>query len=306
MELRHLRYFVAVAELGSFSRAAEKLFIAQPPLSTQIRQLEEHVGVPLLVRYPRGVRTTSAGQVFLDEARDVLARAESAKQRARQHERGGFLRLAYVPSVGHTVLPRLLPRLKLAHPHAELQVLEMITSEQLAALQAGRVDVGYARLPAGTPANLALVELADPFCLAIPKGHALRGKGSVDLRAAASATFVGYRRYSGPAYYDQVIGLCVEAGFSPDIRHEASTLFGVLDLVSAGLGVALVPASAVLMVPKAVMLRALTRPSRTGSLAFISRGQDPNPLVSAIGSLTKAVFAELRSALRKDVVGLGG
>jgi DNA-binding transcriptional LysR family regulator len=304
MELRHLRYFVAVAELGSFSRAAEKLFIAQPPLSTQIKQLEEQVGVPLLVRYPRGVRTTSAGKVFLDEAKEVLARAENAKQRARQHERGGFLRVAYVPSAGHTVLPRLLPRLKEAHPYAELEVVEMITAGQLAALQTDRIDVGYARLPAGAPENIALIELNDPFCLAIPEGHPLRGRGSINLRAAASASFVSYTRYSGPAYYDQVIGLCMEAGFSPDIRYEASTLFGVLDLVSAGLGVALVPASSVLLVPKPVMLRALTRPSRTGTLACLSRRQDPNPLVTAMGSLTKNVFADLRSVLRRDVVGL--
>jgi DNA-binding transcriptional LysR family regulator len=304
MELRHLRYFVAVAELGSVSRAAEKLFIAQPPLSTQIRQLEDEVGVPLLVRYPRGVRTTSAGKVFLNEAKEVLARAENARQRARQHDRGGFLRLAYVPSAGHTVLPRLLPRLKQAHPHAELEVVEMITAQQLAALQADRIDVGYARLPAGAPENLALIELSDPFCLAIPEGHPLRAKGSIALRAASGAIFVSYTRYGGPAYYDQMIGLCMEAGFSPDIRYEASTLFGVLDLVSAGLGVALVPASSVLLVPKPVMLRALTRPSRTGALGCVSRKQDPNPLVTAIASLTNTVFADLRSEIRRDVVGL--
>src|SRR4029453_8744726 len=109
------------------------------------------------------------------------------------------------PSAGHTVLPRLLPRLKEAHPHAELEVTEMITAEQLAALQNDRIDVGYARLPAGGPANVALIELNDPFCLAIPEGHALRGKGSISLRAASGAQFVSYTRYSGPAYYDQVI-----------------------------------------------------------------------------------------------------
>lgn len=304
MELRHLRYFVAVAELGSFSRAAEKLFIAQPPLSTQIRHLEEQVGVPLLVRYPRGVRTTSAGKVFLDQAKDVLARAENAKQRARQYERGGFLRLAYVPSAGHTVLPRLLPRLMQAHPHAELEVVEMITAEQLAALHADRIDVGYARLPAGAPENVALIEFPDPFCLAIPGGHRLRGQGPVNLRAASGAIFVSYTRYSGPAYYDQVVGLCMEAGFSPDIRYEATTLFGVLDLVSAGLGVALVPASSVLLVAKPVMLRALTKPSRTGTLACLSRARDPNPLVGALVNLTKNVYSDLRAEIKRQVVGL--
>jgi DNA-binding transcriptional LysR family regulator len=301
MELRHLRYFVAVAELGSFSRAATRLFIAQPPLSTQVKQLEEEVGTPLLVRHPRGVRPTAAGTLFLQEAKDVLARVDNAKRIARQHESGGFLRVGYVPSAGHIVLPSLLRRLRAANAKVEIDVAEMITARQIEALHDGEVDVCYARIAAAPPEDLAAVLLNDPFCLAIPDRHTLSAKGPIDLRAAEGMVFVSYTRYRGPAFFDQVIGLCTDAGFSPNIRYEASTLFGVIDLVSAGLGVALVPASSAAMLPKAVTLRALRKPSRASTLACIHRRQDPNPVIKTVDGLTKVLFDEIRSTIRAHI-----
>jgi DNA-binding transcriptional LysR family regulator len=301
VELRHLRYFVAVAELGSFSRAAAQLFIAQPPLSTQIKHLEEEVGTPLLIRYPRGVRPTAAGTLFLQEAKDVLARAENAKRVARQHEGGGFVRVGYVPSAGHIVLPSLLGRLRAANARVEIDAAEMITARQIEALHDGEVDVGFARMAIAPPDGLAAVVLNDPFCLAIPERHPLTGKGVVNLRDAEDMVFVSYTRYRGPAFFDQVIGLCTDAGFSPNIRYEASTLFGVIDLVSAGLGIALVPASAATMLPKGVSLRALRKPSRASTLACIHRKQDPNPVLKTIEVLTRALFEEIRRAIRAHV-----
>lgn len=298
MELRHLRYFVAVAELGSFSRAAARLFIAQPPLSTQVRQLEEEVGTPLLIRYPRGVRPTAAGSLFLKEAKDVLARAENAKRVARQHEGAGFLRVGYVPSAGHILLPSLLGRLRARIANVEIDAAEMITARQIEALHDGEIDVGYARLASAPPADLEAVVLDDPFCLAIPHRHPLSGKGSVDLRDAEGAVFASYTRYRGPAFFDQVIALCTDAGFSPNIRYEASTLFGVIDLVSAGLGVALVPASSATMLPNDVSLRALRKPSRTSTLACLYRKRDPNPVLEAVDGLTRVLFAEIGRTIR--------
>ncbi len=175
MEFRHLKYFVAVAEMGSVSRAAEKLFIAQPPLSLQIKQLEDEVGVPLLLRYPRGVRLTAAGAAFLEEAKDLLDRAERAKQRARHKNdvAGGMARVAFVPSAGHTVIPRLVRRLRARLPECELDLREMITSQQVQALVHDEIDIGLLRPPMTSSRLTVTNELSDPFCLAIPDGHAL-------------------------------------------------------------------------------------------------------------------------------------
>ena len=299
MELRHLRYFVAVAELGSVSRAAERLFIAQPPLSKQIKQLEEEVGVKLLLRYPRGVRLTEAGAAFLIEARDLLARSERAKKTARHTNslQGGAVRIGYVPSAGHVVLPRFLDELRRMRPEAEIDVQELITPQQVQALCAGEIDVGLARAPVNSARIVVAAELEDPFCLAVPLRHPLAGFGPIDLRVAADCTFISSSRHRAPAYFDQALGLCSDAGFSPKLRYEASTLYGVLDLVAAGLGVAIVPSSAVMLAPKGFTLRPLEQATRTGSLAFVQLRGDPNPFIATLVELATAVFAELR----KDV-----
>ena len=296
MELRHLRYFVAVAELGSVSRAAERLFIAQPPLSTQIKQLEDEVGVKLLVRYPRGVRLTDAGSAFLIEAKDLIARSERAKRSARHANSalGGVVRIGYVPSAGHSALPRLLSKIRQVRRDAEIDVHEMITPQQIQALCTGEIDVGLARAPVNSGRIAIVVELDDPFCIAVPLGHPLWGRGPIDLRAAAECTFVGCVRYRAPAYFDQTLGLCSDAGFSPELRYEASTMYGVLDLVGAGLGVAIVPASAVMLESKRFTLRLLERPTRAGSLAFVQLRGDPNPVIATLGDLATAVFDDLK------------
>jgi DNA-binding transcriptional LysR family regulator len=299
MELRHLRYFVAVAELGSVSRAAEKLFIAQPPLSTQIKQLEDEIGVKLLVRYPRGVRLTDAGSAFLTEAKDLLARSERAKRLARHSNAatGGVVRIGYVPSAGHAALPRMLRRIREIRPDAEIDVAELITPQQVHALGSGEIDLGLARAPITSGRVVAVAELDDPFCLALPVGHALAGSGPIDLRTAAHCTFISSARQRAPAYYDQALGLCSDAGFSPHMRYEAGTIYGVLNLVGAGLGVAIVPASAIMLDPKGCTLRLLANPTRAGALACIQLRGDPNPLSATLGGIATDIFADLK----KDV-----
>lgn len=301
MELRHLRYFVSVAECGSISRAAEELFIAQPPLSVQIRQLEEELRTPLLIRYPRGVRLTSAGELFLREAKDLLARAERAKRLTHgvDVDAGGQLRVGFIPLAGHMVLPRLLRELRKLRPQSDVEVVEMISDAQLQAMQRMEVDVGIVRSRPVASGGLQTIDLADPFCLAIPAGHPLDAPTPVELRAAAPYAFVSFTRHRGQAFYDQTISLCTDAGFSPSIRYEASTLFGVLDMVSAGLGVALVPASAVTLHPAYVTLRLLYRPTREGLLSLVRREDDPNPAVAVLAGLAAGVFADLEGELRR-------
>jgi DNA-binding transcriptional LysR family regulator len=297
MELRHLRYFVAVAEAGNLSRAAEKLFIAQPPLSLQIRQLEEEVGTPLFSRHPKGMKLTPAGEALLPNARDLLERAAGLADAAGKAAGAGTLTLGFVPSAGSTVLPGLVRRLRGAQPRVELRLAEMISDEQQEALVAGRIDGGLARSASRHPHLHVACSLADPFCLALPAARDGVLPDVIDLRRLASESFVAFTRHRGPAYFDRTIRLCGDAGFSPRIRFEASTLHGVLDLVGADLGVALVPATAVLLEARGVTLRRLRQRTRGDVLTLLTRRRDMRSMVKDLTAAVSAIFAELRPRL---------
>jgi len=295
VELKHLRNFVVVAELGSVSRAAKRLALAQPPLSNQVKELEQELGVQLLIRHSRGVRLTTAGTAFLNDAKDVLARAESAKQRARHQKdaAGGFVRIGYAPSTGHLLLPLLIRRLRTARPNAKVEVREIMSALQGDALSNNEIDVGLSRLPIDTGDVVIGACVDDPFCLAVPAGHALAVKGSLALRDARHEVFVSPTRPRGPAFFDQSVSLCMEAGFNPNVGYEATTLRGILDLVGAGLGVAIVPASMALLAPAGIVMRPLSEPARTGTIAFVQLRGDPNALTAALAQVATEVFAEL-------------
>ena len=297
MELRHLRYFVAVAEAGNLSRAAEKLFIAQPPLSLQIRQFEDEVGTALFSRHPKGMKLTPAGEALLPNARDLLDRAAGLADAARRAPGLGTLTLGFVPSASSTVIPGLVRRLRAGQPGVELRLAEMISDEQHEALVAGRIDAGIARTGAQHPHVRAACSLADPFCLAVHSARARTLPDVVNLRGLAAEPFVAFTRHRGPAYFDRTIRLCGDAGFSPRIRYEASTLHGVLDLVGAGLGIALVPASASLLGARNVVLRRLRQRSRGDMLTLLTRRRDARPLVSGLTEAVEAIFVEMRPRL---------
>lgn len=300
MELRHLRYFAAVADTGSLSRAAEKLFIAQPPLSLQIRQLEDEMGVALFTRHPKGVRLTAAGEALLPEARHLLERAARLSDAARGAGRApnavaGTIGLGYVPSASSIVLPDLVARLRKLHPGLVLQLREMTSDEQHEALVAGQIDAGIARTPARHARVVAACAIDDPFCLALPVADAPKGAVTLDLKQFAGHDFVAFTRHRGPAYFDRSIHLCSQAGFSPRIRYEASTLHGVLDLVRAGLGVALVPASAALLNVKGLVVLGLRRHGSGEVLSLLRRKVDANPVLPALERVVAALFESIRS-----------
>ncbi|MEJ2802261.1 DNA-binding transcriptional LysR family regulator [Comamonas sp. BIGb0124] len=275
MELRHLRYFVAVAELGSISRAADKLYMAQPPLSAQIRQLEDEVGATLLLRVPRGVRLTPAGQSFLEDARAILARAQQATVRARESQAGlrATWRLGLMPSTTHTLLPGLLRRIDAAGLDIQVAAREMIpSSRQLRALRNDELDLGFLR-PGGDLEGLETVAaISDPYCLALPQGHPLaQGQGPLNLKQALHEVFVSFSRYSESDFFDQTAALCAEAGFMPNIRHEAGQFVNVLALVACGLGVAIVPAScATLPIRQGVVFRRMTGSRYNSRLVLVA------------------------------------
>jgi DNA-binding transcriptional LysR family regulator len=304
MELRHLRYFVTTAELGSVTRAAEKLFMAQPPLSAQLRQLEEEVGVPLLQRLPRGVRLTVAGESFLRDARAILARTQEAATRARETQAGAgaVLRLGMVPSSLHVLLPGFLQRLRALEGGAAIRVQarEMITSQQMQGLRNDEIDLGFARPGSalvrqpGAPQPQLLAVIDDPFCLALPADHTLaKNRAPIALKQAAQAQFVAFARHRMADYFDRTAALCEEAGFTPDIRHEASQFSSVLALVACGLGVAIVPASLAIQAPEGIVFRRLLASRDQSRLAILGRAANAAEpwLVQALQVATKELSA---------------
>src|SRR6266536_81806 len=237
MELRHLRYFLAVADELHFGRAAVRLHIAQPPLSRQVRQLEDELGFDLFVRTPRRVRLTDAGRAFRDEARSILARVAEAAAAARRVAQGeaGALAVGFVASATYALLPRLYRRFRERHPDIALALTEMSTAEQVEALRAGQIQVGLARPPVGDD-TLAVEPLADePLVAALPARHRLAASGPVALRALAREPFVLFPRQPRPGWIDVVQAACAAAGFRPAVAQEALELSTAVTLVAAGI-----------------------------------------------------------------------
>jgi len=245
MELRHLRYFVAVAEELSFTRAAARLGIAQPPLSQQIGKLERELEVRLLDRGPRGVRLTTAGAALLGEARMVLARTGEATRIVRQveHGRTGAVRIGSVASGFSGVLLDLLPAFRAAYPSVLPLVYEMEAVPQLDALSQGTIDIGFLRSSAPCPGVTLWPLRSEPLVAALPEGHRLAGAERVPLAALAGEPFVLFPRAAAPEAFDTIVGACGRAGFTPDVGYEASNDHTLVALVASGLAVSVVPES---------------------------------------------------------------
>jgi DNA-binding transcriptional LysR family regulator len=247
MELRHLNYFIAVAEELHFGRAAKRLNISQPPLSQQIKQLEEEIGVRLFNRTKRRVEITPAGLVFLAEARQVITMSEEAVRRTIRADKGeiGQLAMGFIGSANYSVLPQVIREFRRRFPKIEITLTEMNTSHQIEAFHSGRIQVGFLRPPQGIEDKGVSVEpiFREPLMAAIPGNHSLRGETAIPLRLLAKEPFIMIPRQRGPGFFDYIIALCQQEGFSPDIVLEASQFHTIIGLVAAGIGIAIMPAS---------------------------------------------------------------
>ncbi|SDC24352.1 transcriptional regulator, LysR family [Cupriavidus sp. YR651] len=255
MDLRQLRYFVTVAEELHFGRAARRLAMTQPPLSQQIQALEEEIGVQLFARTRRSVMLTPAGQQWLPEVRRVLADAAALPGLAQRLARGeiGSLALAFVSTADYGILPELLRHFRARHPEVQLQLREATSDVQLEALIDGTIDAGLVirpQLPT-MPHGLSYLPLVrEPLVLAVPDGWRPAGRDAdattlqaVSLREAAHEPLIIFPRRSAPAFYDIITGYYARDGLVPVIAQEAIQMQTIVSLVSAGMGVALVPAS---------------------------------------------------------------
>lgn len=292
MELRHLRYFITLAEELHFGRAAERLHIAQPPLSQQIRQLEAELGFSLFHRTKRSVQLTDAGHIFLAEAQQILKRLEQAVQLGRQASRGevGQLVIGFVSSTAYNVLPEVLKRFRACVPEVTLDLQELTTDQQQHWLQEGRIDVGFLRPPISDDRFHTEIIYQEPLMVSLPAAHPLAECDCISMRSLIRQPFVLFPRNLAPGLYDSIISLCQQSGFSPIVAQEAIQMQTIVSLVAAELGVAIVPASMQHLQRTGVVYKPIQEPTPFVAIALIWRRQDSSPIVQRFLEVVRQHF----------------
>lgn len=249
MELRHLRYFVAVAEEGSITRAAERLGIQQPPLGQQLKALEVELGVQLFDRFPKRISLNASGRVFLDEARAILARAQEGVDHIRRFDLGesGTLSVGFTSSASlHALTPRVLGAFRQLFPLVKIAVEESETYELVLALQNGRIDVAFSHVATEEFTGLTSRSLGEEgMLIAMPLDHPLAqdGEGPLDIGALSNEKMVVYRRPDGPGIFDDILKRLDQAGIPIVVSDQVSRMIAAINLVSAGRGLTIVPVS---------------------------------------------------------------
>ena len=285
MELRHLRYFSAVAEYLNYSEASRRLHVAQAAISQTILDLEDELGARLLSRTKRSVQLTAAGSIFLKEAEEILRRATEAKRLVPRAARGevGTLRIGFLGPATSEFLPALIQEYRSKYPDVELRPEHMTPDQQLVAFDEGRIDVGLSRsLPPERRSSFNESTIySDYLIVALPGAHPLAKARAIKLKKLAGERFILFNRLGAPSAFDQIIATCRGAGFSPHIILEPSSLAAVITLVESGLGVSLVPGCARSLPQKTVAFRPLATRSKPISLCVVWPRATDNPAVEA-------------------------
>ncbi len=281
LELRHLRYFVAVAEELHFGRAARRLHMAQPPLSQQIRRLEEIVGAPLLARTSRSVALTPAGEAFLGRARRLLDAAAEGVDEAARIGRGeaGTLDVGFVSSAITLGVPERLQAFRERFPDVHTRLHEGQTSQIVGRLTRGEVDVGIVRDAEPGDGVEATVLATEGYVAVLPAGHRLAGRRRLDAGALAGEPFVFYPVTAGPLAHRRNLQPCRDAGFEPRIVQEGSSWVTIFHLVGVGVGVTVAPASAAEIRPATVVAVPLSDRARS-EVQVVTRAGDDRPVVA--------------------------
>jgi Transcriptional regulator len=302
MELRHARYFVAVAEELNFRRAAERLHLAQPSLSTQIRLLEEDVGVQLLERDSHKVELTPAGQSFLEGCRRLLQDADNYTGAARRIARGESvpLSIGFVPSLAHGLLPSILRRFRQQFPDVQLLLSEMDSTAQIEQIADNRIHLGLIGL--GLPKDIPELEIVvvaeERLVAALPQDHPLARKPrkSIPLKTLADEHFLLGSRVHAPVFNPWIIVLCQQAGFQPHIVQESGQPMTVLNYVAAGLGVTILPEQFSRLVTAGVCFIPLARPTPSYRYCSARMRDNRNPVLSHFIRIAREVGKGVRGA----------
>jgi DNA-binding transcriptional LysR family regulator len=287
MELRHLRYFRMVATELHFGRAAEKLHIAQPPLSKQIQQLEAELGFELFARTKRSVALTPAGQAFLIEVDQIFQKLDRAIDIGKQTSRGelGQISIGFVGSATYNILPIMLQRFRDRYPHVQIELHELTTDRQLIWLREGRIDIGLIRPPIIDQSFASQIIFQESLVVALPIDHHLAKLDLIDLSALAAEPFILFPRQLAPGLYDPIIAICQAAGFSPQVVQECIQMQTIVSLVSANMGVSILPAS----IQEAQRQGVIYKPIQPGSIvdrlakiAIIWRIDEDSPTINRL------------------------
>ncbi len=292
MDIRQLRYFVTVAQEGNFTRAAERLHIAQPPLSRQIQQIEERVGATLIDRSAKPLRLTPIGHLIYDQAISILARmadmdAMIAKAVVSQKRR---FAIGFVASTIYSRLPAIIRAYREAMPSVELSLIEGGTLSQIAALKEGRIDVGFGRIRFEDDAVARVVLREEPLIVALPATHVLAAGGPVSLASLATDPLILYPNAPRPSYADQVVGHFRDLGVTPVIAHEVSELQIAIGLVAAGEGFCIVPASVRRSRVDGVRYRQLVEPVAS-PIIMSFRKDDRSPELHAMAAVIRERYS---------------
>ena len=245
MELRHLLYFKTVADELHFSRAAAKLFISQPPLSRQIRELEEELGVQLFLRSNKRVALTDAGKYLKEETDAIFTRLGECKSIVKQihQNQSGQLKIGYISSVYQTYLAEVLKAMRITYPYIKTNLLEMLTITQIQALEQGNLDVGILRAPVHSDKLQIDTLFFDPFMVVAPAAQTGLDTTEGLVNYLKSSPFIFFNKAFAPNYNEKLLEICERMGFRPDIMHEANNVHSILQLIEAGLGVSILPSS---------------------------------------------------------------
>jgi DNA-binding transcriptional LysR family regulator len=293
MDLRQLRYYVAVAEERHFGRAAERLHMAQPPLSQAIRQLEAELGVQLLERTTRRVDVTEAGRAYLDRARAILAEVDAAADAARRVAAGavGHLAIGCVGSATYSLLPRLSRHLSGQLPGVDYSFRgDMLAPAQVEALRTGAIDVALLRAPVVDPSLTVHTLRHDRLVVALPEAHPLAARASVRAADLAGVDLIVHAAERRSTMYDVVVRLLRETGVEPRIRHEVGETSTLITLVAGGLGAAVVPEPVTALALEGVTYRPLVRPATTIELAVAHRSARREPHLLRTVEVIRSLF----------------
>jgi DNA-binding transcriptional LysR family regulator len=299
MEFRRLRYFVAVAEDLHFTQAANRLRVAQPHLSQEIRKLEREIGTHLFVRTKRSVTLTPAGRVFLERVRgifDSTADAVNAAQRASRGETGK-LSVGFVSAAAYTVIPDAIVHFRQAYPNVELVLGELNSDEGVEAVRKGMLDVCLLHPPRNLdPAFAVEIVWAEPLAVALPGGHAAAAKARVSLGKLKNESWVLWQREIASRLYDEVMAACRAAGFEPRVAQRTERLATVLSLVGSGVGLALVPEAISRVGVRGAVFRPLAGPRVTVPMALVWRKGDVLPALAPFAAAIKDARAQMSAA----------
>ncbi|TSA83153.1 LysR family transcriptional regulator [Deinococcus detaillensis] len=292
MELRHLRHFVALAEEQHFGRAAERVYVVQQALSNSIKNLEDEVGVPLVLRTTRKVQLTPAGKEFLEAARATLGEADKVIERARRAARGevGRLTLGFVSGLVFGGLPEVVRTFRQRYPNVSVELRELTAQEQEEGLRSSQLDIGLMLLPVRDPSFVAEALWRQDLVVALPSSHPLAQRERLNISDFKDEPFVFFPRQIRATYYDQVMRWCAAAGYTPRIVQEAIEVPTLLSLVAAGIGVFL-PIRFFQRVSLPGVTYRIIEGAPVVDIVAVWRRQEGNPVVRAFLTVAREVLA---------------